>query len=154
MVIKLRSKRLRDLFAEVIEKLPDKDRAAINERLMLVIDNSVFLPASKRPVLGAAVGVAVKKCVCLVYLSPRRLQKRSDSFVRYVIAHELAHVFLGHVERMVLSTLSEDSEEAEALYESEAQAQAERWGFPKNIPPLHVRAKRNKMAVGKERRTK
>jgi len=129
VVIKLRSKRLRDLFAGVLEKLPDEDRAAINERLMLVIDNSVFLPANSPPVLGAAVGVGVKHTVSLIYLSPRRLQKRSDSFVRYVIAHELAHIFLGHVERMALSTLAADSDEDEALYESEAKAQATRWGF-------------------------
>lgn len=147
MVIKLRSKRLRDLFAEVLEKLPDKDRAAISERLMLVIDNSVFLPASKRPVLGAAVGVAVKKCVCLVYLSPRKLQTHSDSFVRYVIAHELAHIFLGHVEKFVLSPLAEDSDEDEALYESEAKAQAKRWGYP-----LPKQIRQNRMVAQKGRK--
>jgi len=101
--------------------------------------------------LGAAVGIGVKKLAAFVYLSPRRLQSYPDSFVRYVIAHELAHIFLDHVEQLLLSTLTDSEEEDEALYESQAKTQAELWGFSSS---LRRRPKRNKIAVGKERRKK
>jgi hypothetical protein len=149
VVNRLRSKRLRELFSDVWSKLPVADQALLSKRLLLVIDNSGLLPRSHPPVLGAAVGIGLKKFAAFVYLSPRRLQSYPDSFVRYVIAHELAHIFLGHIEKSVLSTLAEDSDEDEALYESEAKAQARRWGYP-----LPKQIRQNRMVTRKGRREK
>ena len=131
MVIKLRSKRLAQLFAEVWERLPEKDRALLSNRVRLVLDNSNFLPKGQRPVWGAAMGIAVRKSISIVYLSPRKLPRQSDGFVRYVIAHELGHIFCGHLDQLLFSPLNDAIyDESQERFEKEANMQVHLWDFP------------------------
>jgi len=134
MVIKLRSKRLAQLFAEVWERLPATDQTLLSHRTKLVLDNPSVFPSgylSHRSVWGVAIGIGVKKSIALVYLSPRKLPRQSNDFVKYVIAHELAHIFCGHIEHLFFSALSDSTgEEDEERFEVEADQQVSAWGFP------------------------
>ena len=127
MVIELRSKRLAHLFAEVWHHIPKRDRDSISRRALFIVDNPLFLPKNHRPVWGAVICVQLRRSIAILYLSPRKLPSRSDSFVRYVIAHELAHVRKGHAEQLFSVTANESTV---AKFEREANAQARRWGFP------------------------
>jgi hypothetical protein len=91
VVIKLRSKRLAQLFSEVWNRIPQRDRDSIASRAPLIVDNPLFLPKNHRPVWGAFICVRLRRSIAILYLSPRKLPSQSDAFVRYVIAHELAH---------------------------------------------------------------
>lgn len=122
MVIKLRSKRLAQLFAEVWQHLPEADRTLLASRTRLVVDNPNFLPKSYRPIWGAALAIGVKKFIVIVYLSPRKLPRQPDDFVRYVIAHELGHIFCGHMDQL----LNDDRQEG---FVAAANEQVNRWGF-------------------------
>ena len=127
MVVSLRSKKLAKIFAEVWQGLPKKDRDFITSRAPLIVDNPLFLPKNHRPVWGAVICVRLRRSIAILYLSPRKLPSQSDSFVRYVIAHELAHVRKGHAEQLFRLTANESTE---AKFEQEANEQARRWGFP------------------------
>ena len=69
----------------------------------------------------------------IVYLSPTLVQKKADDSpstalcdeqIQFTIAHELAHVFLGHQER-----LSADAHAEAESGEREADDLAQSWGF-------------------------
>ena len=124
MVNKLRSKRLTHLFQEVLEHLPKKDRALLSRRILLVVDDPFFIPKGHRAKWGAAIGVKFMKSIAIVYLSPRKLARQPEDFIRYVIAHELAHVRRGHIEQLFRPTFNESD------CEREADAQVKKWGFP------------------------
>jgi len=131
MVIKLRSKRLAQLFGEVWECLPEADRALLAHKTRLVVDAPVFLPKENLSVWGAAVGIGVRKSIAIVYLSPRKLPRQSDDFVRYVMAHELAHIFCGHLDQLFLPPLTDSTLEAnQEKFESEADERVSAWGLP------------------------
>ena len=118
VIVKLRSKRLSGLFTEVWERLPAADQALLSSRTRLIVDDPVLLPKNQRAILGAVMVVSVRKSITLVYLSPRKLPRQSDSFVRGVIANLLAQIFCGHPDQ--------DSTE----FESEANERVRGWGFP------------------------
>jgi len=129
--IKLRSKRLARLFTDVWERLPEADRALLSDRTRLVIDDPIFLPKENLrqvPVWGAVISVGVRKSITIVYLSQRKLPRQSDDFVRYVIAHELGHVFCGHTGELFSSSSDDLTHEA---FESEADERARVWGWPR-----------------------
>ncbi len=134
MVIKLRSKRLAQLFTEVWEHLPEKDRALLAQKTRLVLDNPNFLPIThshQTALWGAALGIGVKKSIAIVYLSPRKLPHQSDKFVRYVIAQKLGHIFCGHIEQLFLSPHTDSPlEGCQERFVWEADRQASLWGFP------------------------
>jgi hypothetical protein len=133
VVIKLRSQRLAQLFAEVWERLPAADQTLLSHRTKLVLDNPSVFPSgylSHRSVWGMAIGIGVKKSIAIVYLSPRKLPRQPDDFVKYVIAHEFAHIFCGHVEQLFFSALSDSCEEDQEAFEVEADQQVSVWGFP------------------------
>lgn len=71
------------------------------------------------PVAGPGVG-RPGRCVVL----KRSLARRESAFIRWVIAHELAHAYLGNRGR----TEAEDPEAA-------ADALAAAWGFPRPTSP-------------------
>ena len=131
MKINLRSKRLAQLFTEVWEHLPAADRVLLSERTKQVVDNPNFLPRGQIPTWGAAISIRVRKSIAIVYLSPRKLPRQSDDFVRYVIAHELAHIFCRHTEQLFLSPLNDSTtEKSQKGFESRADEQVRVWGFP------------------------
>jgi len=134
MVIRLRSKRLAHLFTEVWEHLPEADQALLSKQIRLVLDDPVFLPkeyAHQKTVWGMAISIGVKKSIAIVYLSPRKLPRQSGDFVRYVIAHELGHIFCGHTGDLVSSHPNDlTDDEWPNLFETEADEQASVWGFP------------------------
>lgn len=137
MVIRLRSKRLAELFAEVWERLPETDQALLAERTRLVLDNPSVLPTAYSPTWGAAMGIGVKKSIAIVYLSPRKLPRQPNDFVRYVIAHKLGHIFCGHLDQ-----LNDSTDEEGEKFESEANERVSVWGFPIVSPtwtPKHPR---------------
>ena len=131
MVVSLRSKKLAKIFAEVWQSLPKRDRDFISRRAPLIVDNPIFLPKNHRPTWGAVICVRFRKEFLIVYFAPRLLPQQPDSFVRYVIAHELAHVRKRHAERLFSVAVKESPE---ARFEKEAREQARRWGFPKVSP--------------------
>jgi hypothetical protein len=98
VIVKLKSKRLALLFAEVLERIPEQDRALIYERTRLVMDNPNLLPNGQRPTWGATIGISFRKTISIIYLSPHKLPQQPDDFIRYVIAHQLAHICFGHTE--------------------------------------------------------
>lgn len=131
MVVSLRSKRLSALFSEVWNNLPKKDRDSISGRTLLIVDNPIFLPKNYKPIWGAVICVKLRRSIVILYLSPRKLPQQPDSFVRYVIAHELAHVRKDHAEKLFSV---ETNKATEARFEKEANEQARRWGYPKRKP--------------------
>lgn len=128
MIIKLRSKRLAALFSEVWNKLPKRDRDSIAGQTLLISDNPLFLPQSQKATLGAVICVKFRKSIAIVYLAPRRLARQADSFIKYQIAHELAHIRMGHTEELFRASVDQA---AEARFEREADQRAKRWGFSK-----------------------
>lgn len=120
----LRSKRLARVFSGVWESLPKKDQVLLSSKILLVVDDPFFIPKGHRPKWGAAIGIKFKKSIVIVYLSPRKLARQPEDFIRYVIAHELAHVRKGHIEQLFLPTFNE------AACELEADQQVKKWGFP------------------------
>jgi len=145
MVISLRSKRLTALFSEVWNSLPKKDRDSISSRTLLIVDNPIFLPKNHRPVWGAVIYVRLRKTVAILYLSPRKLPQQSDSFVRYVIAHELAHAHKDHAKKLFGAKANESTR---ASFEKEAREQARRWGFPRVAPTQTTKRPRSRRKGG------
>jgi hypothetical protein len=138
MVVSLRSKKLAKIFAEVWQSLPKQDRDSISSRTLLIVDNPIFLPKNHRPVWGAVICVRLRKTVVILYLSPRKLPQQPDSFVRYVIAHELAHAHKDHAKKLFRVKANEATR---ARFEKEAREQARRWGFP-IVPPTQTPKRR------------
>lgn len=66
----------------------------------------------------------------LVYLAPT-LEYNSQRDVNFVVAHELAHVFLRHHEKNNQQMKEQAEEYADRPSEKAADALAEKWGFPK-----------------------
>jgi len=87
----------------------------------------LFLPKNHKPVWGAVIYVRLRRSIAILYLSPRKLPRQTDSFVRYVIAHELAHVRKGHAKQLFRLIANESTV---ANFEREANEQARQWGFP------------------------
>src|SRR5262245_32486391 len=101
MILNLRSKRLWRLFNDVLEHLPNKkDKALISKKLMLVVDSADFIPFGKKPKWGAIISIKFKKSLAVLYLSPRRLPSQPDEFIKHIIASLLAHVVLGHLDKI------------------------------------------------------
>jgi len=48
--------------------------------------------------------------------------QQSDDFIRYVIAHLLAHIYCGHIDDV-------DYEERQDEFETEAQERVKQWGL-------------------------
>ena len=147
MVVSLRSKKLAKIFAEVWQRLPKKDRDFITSRAPLIVDNPLFLPKNHRPVWGAFICIRLRRSIAMLYLSPRKLPSQADSFVRYVIAHELAHIRKRHAEQLFRLTANES---AEAKFEREANEQARRWGFPSVSPTQMPKRPQNSAGHRKE----
>jgi len=81
----------------------------------------------------------------LVYLSPE-LKDHSPAYIRYVIAHELAHIRLGHEE-----TFYKEGEAGEAAARDEQAADdlASDWEFPR--PPDYPAHRRSPMKARRRR---
>jgi len=133
MKIRLRSKRLAQLFAEVWRDIPEADRALLADRARLVVDDPIFLPkANSHQILvwSAVISIGVRKSITILCLSPRNLPHQPDNFVRYVIAHELAHIVCGHLELFSSYPNGITPTNRQTLFESEADARANLWGSP------------------------
>jgi len=126
VVINLRSRKLLRLFNKVLKRIPSqKDKALLSKRIMLVVDNADFIPFGQKPKWGAVISIRFKKSLVIVYLSPRKLPSRPDSFVCYTISKLLAHVVLGHIEEI-------DCEERQDEFEKEAEARVASWSIRTN----------------------
>lgn len=108
---------LHDHTREVVRALPN------DVRLDLMLD-ARFLIADYEPVAGRGMQVRVghpsRHGASRTVVLKRTLRRNHPEFVRYVIAHELAHAFLRNAGR----SPDEDPEQA-------ADALAEQWGFPR-----------------------
>ncbi len=122
MIIRLRSKRLARLFAEVWEHLPKEDQTLLSSRTRLVVDSADFLPKGYRPTWGTVISITFRKSITVLYLSQRKLPRQSDDFIKYVIAHLLAHIYCGHIDEV-------DCEERQDEFEMEAQERVRQWGL-------------------------
>ena len=107
---------LRPYIAEVMSALPDAVRGDLmNDPAFRLVDYEAggqffLVPVGIPSARGAARSVVLK----------RSLGRRPSAFIRYIIAHELAHAHLRNAGR----TVGEDPELA-------ADALAEYWGFPR-----------------------
>jgi hypothetical protein len=111
---------LREHVAHVLSALPDPVR-------MDFLDDPAFTLFDYEPGLQGMhvpVGLPTKKSPSRSVVLKRTLRRRPISFVRYIIAHELAHAHLRNAGR----SPGEDPEHA-------ADALAADWGFPR--PPHH-----------------
>ncbi len=122
MVINLRSRKLLRLFNQVWEHIPQADKTLLSKRIMLVVDSADFIPFGQKPKWGAVISIRFKKSLAIVYLSPRKLPRQPDSFVSYTIAKLLAHVVLGHINKI-------DREERLDELEKEADARVAAWSL-------------------------
>jgi hypothetical protein len=122
----MRSKRLRRLLADVWNGLPKDDRLQINDSLIAVSDASILTVvlndsgAEMDGMYGCAVPTWNGRR--FVYLSAARMAHKSDGFISYVIAHELAHVFHRHGDK--------GTTRSKKRMEAEADATAARWKHP------------------------
>ena len=108
---------LHDHVACVVARLPDRVRDDF------VADPS-FVMSDYEPQAGAAVHVRVgpprRNAAARSVVLKRTLRRRPEAFVRYVIAHELAHAHLRNAGRFP----GDDPEHA-------ADELAAEWGFPR-----------------------
>jgi hypothetical protein len=120
----IRSPRLSKWLGDVWESLPVKDRNQISDRLCLISDDSIlrFLLTDglEYDLYGCAVPYTSDRH--FIFLNASKMRNRGGSFVRYVIAHELAHVYHNH---------RHGNKKAK---EAEADATALRWGYPDPDP--------------------
>ena len=114
--------RLRSAIAETLNKLPEDDLDyLLYEKVLRIIQpivNTVIelndLNLSLRDSTGKIMLMAFESTLC----------DRPDHEITYIIAHEFAHVFLGHA-----TNIAELSAECEV----EADEQVIRWGFEKEL---------------------
>jgi hypothetical protein len=122
----IRSKRLRRWLGDVWESLPLADRHKIGDVLVLVSDDSIlrFILADVQYGDGYLYGCAVplEDGRRFIFLNASTLRRKPAAFCRYLISHELAHVFHIH------------SGGRSAQHEAEADATAARWGYPNPEP--------------------
>lgn len=108
---------LRDHFAAVVESLPEAVRDELmGDSAFQVIDFDPGNGGYCVPMAVPVVGGGASRCVVF----KRTLAKRPVAFIRYVIAHELAHAHLRNEGRWE----GEDPEHA-------ADALAADWGWPR-----------------------
>jgi hypothetical protein len=109
----------------VLQQLPNEALAELSERDFKFLAPGPFLGRVTRLDNSLNIGDRV------IFLSPELLG-RSEEAIRFVIAHELAHVVLGHEEEPC-----EDARAAAEQDEKAADHLAESWGFrrPQDIPP-------------------
>jgi len=132
---------LKSYFDEVWRKLPPDDQLLLGDRITLITDDTDFVDTyfqtDERLVWGKAISVpSPKGFVCIIYYnwSKEELENLIVEFIKGSIAHELAHVYLGHV----YMTPPESTKEYEK-YELEADSQVKKWGF---MPPFIEQRKR------------
>lgn len=128
--VKMNSRRLAGMLDEVWRSIPVCERNQISDRLTVVSDDSIlrFILAEGDAMEGGALyGCAVPHTDAshFVFLNAAELRRKRAGFCRYVIAHELAHVWHDH------------RSETKAEREAEADATAARWGYP-NPEPLEI----------------
>ena len=130
--------RVSRLFHEVWRKVPATYRSKIEERLAYITDDPSHMPwrlkESDDNDGRANLGVTYADCsLNAVVLFPDRLAGKSDRRVRYIIAHELGHVCMGHVptfgERMDGKVITDEPEEIRR-HEMEANLCVVLWGIP------------------------
>jgi hypothetical protein len=108
--------RLRRLFLETWERLPNFERLFIAKSLTLITDNPVIgLATGLHDQLGTAVDT---RRTVFIWLNAGELAKYDDAQTRAVIAHELAHCWLENF-------ATEYDEQAE----DETDQQTAAWGF-------------------------
>jgi hypothetical protein len=135
--LQIRAVRVRRLFDEVWAALPSKARARIMRRLAVVSDRTRWVdPRQRSPHMG---GCAIPAPApgnpnrFIVYLASRRLDAYGDGFVKGVIAHELAHVYLSGIR------FFEAEVEAVEMY---TEMQVADWGFEDSAQGGYWRKKR------------
>jgi len=117
----LHSQRLRRFFAEVWKALPQQDRDQLNDSLILVSDHAVLrLLANEQDEQMRGGAACWGEGRLYIFLNASALKNKTSEHVRFVIAHELAHVYLKHTDR----------KGTEQRHENEANRQAAAWKFP------------------------
>jgi len=109
----------------VLRHLPNEALAELSERGFKFLAPGPFLGRATR------LDKSLNRGDGVIFLSPELLRRSEETF-RFVIAHELATVVLGHEE--------EPCEDARAVDEQDEKAAddlAESWGFPRppDVPP-------------------
>ena len=129
--VKMNSRRLAGMLDKVWQSIPVSDRNEISNRLTVVSDDSIlrFILADGsygidgRDLYGCAVPHTDNNH--FVFLNASALRHKSAGFCRYIIAHELAHVWRNH----------RGGENPQ--HEAEADETAVRWGYT-NPDPLKI----------------
>jgi hypothetical protein len=139
--------RVKHLLVEVWQRLPECDRAVLEELIMEVSDSSMHQDQGKALASASVVdpdtrqeGNAGDAAVGLSYIIWLGLanSKASDPACMYVIAHEFAHVVLRHSQMNVVAARlmpfgtpykQDDIDQLNAWHEDEASLQAYVWGF-------------------------
>lgn len=112
--VEIRSKRVYRLFCEVWEALPPSSKALALQRISQITD------------VNSSAGVAQDKSGRTIFrakanqiqLFSRRLHKHENNFIKYVIAHEIAHAIYHDKQRV------EDTEDF-------SDTVAREWGYPR-----------------------
>lgn len=117
--IAIKSKRLRAALADVWQAIPAGDRDQLNDLLMLVSDASIlrYILADQffEDLYGAAIPTGAARY--FIFLNASTLHRKPASYLHYVVAHELAHVYHQH------------KRQNSKRMETEADATAARWGY-------------------------
>ena len=140
------SGRLRELFLEVWHSLPAKDRRAIWRRKLVSV--ALFAPPADDPgLIGRAYGalyVSDPNTMAMAFgcridiaddLGAHSYFQDTDADIRGLMAHELAHVFLGHCAELVtvrFKPLNRAERKAEKQREQDVANQCARWGYPQD----------------------
>lgn len=123
--------RIELLFAAVLSRLPAADRRAITPRLAYVTDNPRLIPLDIAEqldpcVVGLTYAASTSNAIALFGAA---LATKSDRAIRFVIAHELAHVRMCHVptiEDVIEGHIPPGDVET---HELQANMLASLWGF-------------------------
>ena len=151
---------LRELFLEVWHSLPVKDRRAIWRRKLVSV--STFVPRADDPGLcGRAYGSSYHdpNTMAMAFgsyidisddLGTHSYFQDTDTDIRGTMAHELAHVFLGHCAEQVrigFKPLSRAERKAEKQREQDVAIQCARWGYPQDYK-RHRKARAIRAVMG------
>lgn len=126
----IHTERLQRLVWDVVSRIPDDARHALRRKKVAMLEDDHIISEGA---LGSAVMLTSTNgtgSYRLIRISP---QIESDDVCTFVIAHECAHIVLGHPDVVTLQTLAFYTQEEitafDLLAEEHASYQAYTWGF-------------------------
>ena len=117
----IKSARIKRAFMDVWQSLPEADRARLRDLLLVVTDARILADMLNDDTPDAhASALEHTRGGWVICFDAYKLRPARPDYLRFVVAHELAHVYYKHNHKTTTITKGE----------REANKQAAAWGYP------------------------